>query len=387
MILRWLIRFVVLASIGVCIAVAIVDAARGFPSGGLYVFYGAIAVVFIVVGWLVVERRPSNVIGPLLVTFGALFAWYLPADLYLHLPGPPPTSDLAALYSSVLDAPIFILIAWILILFPDGDLPSPRWRWTLVLGAIGIGLAVAGYTLSDDPFPLFPDHRSPLGIDGFPGEALVYLAYFIMVVLLFAAAGALVVRWRRGSLVQRTQVKWVVAAALVMLVTELVNVATFRPEEPNALTNVAASLGIALVPVSMGIAILRYRLYEIDRIVSRTIGYATVTGILALAFGSAVVLLSTVLSQLAQAQTIAVAASTLAVFALFQPVRRRVQHVVDRRFDRSRYDAEQTAVAFADRLRHQVDMEAVRSDLAATTATAVAPTSLSIWLRGRADDR
>lgn len=253
----------------------------------------------------------------------------------------------------------------------------------MVLGAIGIGLAVVGYSLSGDPFPLYPDHRSPLGIDGFPGEALVYLAYAIMVVLLFAAAGALVVRWRRGSLVQRTQVKWVVAAALVMLVTELINVATFRPDEPNALTNVAASLGIALVPIAMGVAILRYRLYEIDRIVSRTVGYAAVTGILAVVFGSAVVLLSTILSQLAQAQTIAVAASTLAVFALFQPVRRRVQHIVDRRFDRSRYDAERTAGAFADRLRHEVDMETVTADLAATTAFAVAPTSLSIWLRAR----
>ncbi len=387
MIWRWLIRIVAIASIAVCAVVAIADAVRGFPSGGIYVFYGAIAVVFIVVGWLISERRPSNVIGPLVVTFGALFAWYLPADLYLHLPGPPPASDLAALYSSVLDAPVFILIAWILILFPDGDLPSPRWKWTLVLGTIGIGLAVVGYTLNDDPFPLFPEHRSPLGIDGFPGEALVYPAYAIMVALLFTAAGALLVRWRRGTLVQRTQVKWVGAAALVMLVTELVNVATFRPEDPNALTNIAAGVGIALVPIAMGVAILRYRLYEIDRIVSRTVGYATVTGILAVVFGSAVVLLSTILSQLAQAQTIAVAASTLAVFALFQPVRRRVQHIVDRRFDRSRYDAERTAGLFADRLRHEVDMETVTTDLAATTAVAVAPTSLSIWLRARTDDR
>jgi hypothetical protein len=382
---RWLIRIVAVASVAICVLVAVVDAARGFPSGGFYVLYGAIASVFLGVGWLIVERRPSNAVGPLLIVFGALFAWYLPADLYLHLPGSGPAPDLAAMFVSLLDAPMFILIAWILILFPDGDLPSPRWRWTLVLGGIGVGLSVAGYTFSGDPFLLFPNHRSPFGIAAFPGQALVFLAYVVMVVLLFAGAAALLGRWRRGSLVLRTQIKWVMAAALLTLATELLNVATFRPEAPNALTTVLASLGIALVPIAMGIAILRYRLYEIDRIISRSLGYALVTGILGVVFGGAVVLLSTVLSQLAQGQTIAVAASTLAVFALFQPLRRRVQRVVDHRFDRARYDADRIVLAFSSRLRDEVDLPTVTADLDTTIRRAIAPSALGIWLR--ADSR
>ncbi len=387
MIGRWLVRAVALASIAVCIAVAIADAARGYPSGGVYVLYGAVAVVFIGVGWLIAERKASNAVGPLLLAFGALFAWYLPADLYLHLSDDPAGADLVALAVSMLDAPMFILIALILILFPDGQVPSRRWRWVVPLGGIGIALTVVGYGLSVDPFPLFPDRHSPIGIGGFPGAGLVYLSYMIMAILLVAAAAGLIVRSRRGGTVERTQIKWVVAAALVLLVTELVNVATFRADAPNTVANTLATAGIALVPISMGIAILRYRLYDIDRIISRSVGYAVVTGILAVVFGGAVVLLSTILAQLAQGQTIAVAASTLAVFALFQPVRRRVQRIVDRRFDRARYDSEHIATAFSVRLRHEVDMETVTGDLARTVTTSVAPASLSIWLRSRAAGR
>lgn len=381
---RWLVRFAAVGSISVAVAVAIIDGVRGFPSGGFDLLYAGIAIVFIGVGWLIAERQPANVIGPLLLAFGAVFAWYLPANLYLHLPGQPPA---AALFVSAIDAPMFILVALVLILFPDGHPPSPRWRWAIVAGTVGVGLAALGYLLLPDPFPLYPDYQSPLGIHGFPAYGLIYASYVVMILLLAIAAVALIVRWRRGSPVERTQIKWVVAAALVMLVTELVNVATFRADQPNALANVLASLGIALVPIAMGIAILRYRLYEIDRLISRSIGYAVVTGILAILFGGAVVLLSTVLSQVAQGQTIAVAASTLAVFALFQPIRRRVQRSIDRRFDRARYDGERTAATFAARLRHEVDMVTVTQDLARTANTAVAPTSLSIWLRTRAARR
>lgn len=118
MIALWAIRVVSTASIAICCVVAIADAARGWPSGGLYLLYGAIAIVFIGVGWLIAERRPSNVVGPLLVGFGALFAWYLPADPYLHLPGQLPGDEYAALFVSMLDAPRFILVGLVLILFP-----------------------------------------------------------------------------------------------------------------------------------------------------------------------------------------------------------------------------------------------------------------------------
>jgi hypothetical protein len=208
-----------------------------------------------------------------------------------------------------------------------------------------------------------------------------------MVVLLVVAAAALVVRWRRGDIVQRAQVKWVVGAAVVLLVAELLNVATFDPQDPVTIFGIVATVAIVLVPLAMGIAILRYRLYDIDRIISRTIAYALVTGLLAATFATSVILSQSVLAMFIGGQTIAVAASTLAVFALFQPVLRRVRRAVDKRFDRARYDGERTASAFSDRLRHEVDMEAVNTDLRTTVSGALAPTTLAIWLRNGRPER
>ena len=387
MLRRWLIRIVSIASISVVVVVALVDVARGWPSGGFYALYGAIAAVFVVVGWLIAERKPSNAVGPLLVTFGAIFAWYLPVDQYLHQPESPPAAAYAALAVSILDAPMFILVALALIVFPDGRLPSRRWRWVVVAATLGIVAAATGYALDPDPFPLFPEYASPFGMRGFPGDAFIYAAYGVMMILLLGAAGALVLRWRRGGALERTQIKWVVAASVAMLVAEVVNVATFRADEPNALSNVLASIAIALVPVSMGIAILRYRLYEIDRIISRSIAYAIVTGILVSVYAAGILLLQARLSTFTQGQTVAVAASTLAVFALFQPVRRRVQRSVDHRFDRARYDAERTVTAFSDRLRNETDMETVTEELTRTVESTVAPTTLAIWSAGHAMSR
>ena len=163
MLRRWLIRIVSLSSIGVTIVVPVVDAARGWPSGGLNILYGAVAVVFIVVGGLIAERRPGNVVGPLLVAFGALFAWYLPADLYLHLPADLPGAPYAALFISILDVPMFILVALVLILFPDGRPPTPRWRW-----AISAGCSPSCPSPSDRPSILgrsgsFPNTRTHSG--------------------------------------------------------------------------------------------------------------------------------------------------------------------------------------------------------------------------------
>jgi N-terminal 7TM region of histidine kinase len=384
MIGRWIIRIVAVASILVAILVAIVDASRGFPSGGFYPIYGAVSIVFIVVGWLICERRSGNAVGPLLLTFGALFAWYLPADLVLHQSDPPPAADMIALFVSMLDAPMFIVIGLTLVLFPDGRSPSPRWRWTLVAAVVGIAMTVSGVLLAAEPFPSFPSYRSPFGIPDLPIGALSTVAYVVVVILLVAAIAALVVRWRRGDPMERTQLKWVAAATVVLFVSELVNIATYRPDAPNAITNAIGSLAIALVPIAMGIAILRYRLYDIDRVISRSVGYATVTVILAVLFAGLNLLLQAVLALFTAGQSVAVAASTLAVFALFQPIRRRVQHAVDQRFDRARYDGERIAAAFSGRLRYETDMETVTSDLARTADSAMAPAALGIWLRSGA---
>jgi len=381
MIRRWLIRLVAVASVAVCLVTILLDAALGWPSQGTYVLYGVIALVFVLVGWLLAERRPSNVIGLLLLAFGTSFVLYLPADLYLHRPGHQPGAEFAALFSTILDAPMFILVAFVLILFPDGHPPSPRWRWAIAAGVIGIGLTITGYVLLPGPFEIFPEYSNPFGVDGVDSGLMVISAYMILLVLLVLGAVALIGRWRRGTAVERAQIKWMAAAAVVLLVSETINVLTFDPAQPYAPATILLSLGIMLVPIAIAVAILRYRLYEIDRLISRTLSYAIVTAILGVVFVTVILLLQAVLAGVTGNQGIPVAVSTLAVFALFQPVLRRVRHAVDRRFDRARYDGERTAGMFAERLRWETDMERVTGDLAQTADTAVAPTALGIWLR------
>ncbi len=180
-----------------------------------------------------------------------------------------------------------------------------------------------------------------------------------------------VVRYRRGTGIERLQVRWLAAAVSVVLVgfiglfLELVIRTTSGP----LASALIAYAGILLMPIAIGIAVLRYRLYEIDRLISRTIGWAIVTGILVAVFGVLVVALQAALTPVTDESTLAVAASTLVAFALFQPLRRRVQRAVDRRFDRARYDGERVAAGFAERLRNQVDLEASRTRWCAWRAT------------------
>lgn len=357
--------------------------AVGSPNRVVYLLFVPIIVVFAAVGWLLATRRPDNVIGTLCLAFALVFAAYFPIDLLVSVGSTAPAVAIAATLSSASDAPGFILVALILLVFPDGRFPSPRWRWLGWVAAIGMVAALIGFGLRPGALAAFPSVDNPLGIPGFPGDLVGEIGYVVLMGLLVAAVAALVVRWRRGSTLERTQIKWVAAASVVLLVGEIASLLTFDPTNPlgNPITFAAATLCTAVVPLAMGVAILRYRLYEIDRLISRTIGWAIVTGLLVAVFAGAVVGLQALLAGFTQGQTLAVAASTLVAFALFQPVRRQVQRAVDRRFDRARYDAERTAGAFADRLRDETDIETVTADLTATTRAALAPAGLGIWIR------
>jgi hypothetical protein len=273
-----------------------------------------------------------------------------------------PGSDLARSIGDVMFFyPFVIAFIGVPLVFPDGRLLSPRFRWIA-------GLAVANviaWTLG--------------------GLSIAQLDSFVLVGTLVTFGGAMFsigLRFRRGDPTQRQQIKWLsadVSLAIAVLIPALL-FESVNPVVADGLSSVAI-LAMLAMPLVIGIAILRYRLYEIDRIVSRTIAYAVVTALLAAVFGGAVVLLSTALSQVAQGQTIAVAASTLAVFAIFQPVLRRVRRAVDRRFNRARYDAEQTVAAFSTRLRDEVDITTLRDALVTTVADAVDPVEASVWLR------
>ncbi len=207
-----------------------------------------------------------------------------------------------------------------------------------------------------------------------------------MFVVFVVGVVGLLIRWRRSVGLIRLQYRWLVAAiVLVAIANTAWAVATLALSmDTNGPAFSAVVIAYVCVPAAIGIAVVRYRLYEIDRIISRTIGWALVTGLLVAVFIGGVLALQALLTDVTQGQTLAVAASTLVAFALFQPVRRRVQRAVDRRFDRARYDGERTTAAFAERLRDEVDLVTLAAELQGTVGAAVRPTISSLWLRENA---
>ena len=232
--------------------------------------------------------------------------------------------------------------------------------------------------------------QNPFAVNGSIGDLLSLagtVAVIVMIAVVFLAMASLVVRYRRAVGVERQQLKWFAAviaiagpALAIAILTSGTTSGTIA--DVSGATWGIAVISLALLPVAIGIAILRYRLYEIDRLISRTIGYATVTGVLVVVFAAAILLFQAVLAPLTGGNTVSVAASTLVVAALFQPLRRRVQSRVDRRFNRARYDAERIVAAFAGRLRDEVDLGQLRTEITAAVDHTVQPIAVSLWLRG-----
>ncbi len=242
------------------------------------------------------------------------------------------------------------------------------------------------------PFPegdYPPGVTNPLALDGIGGQLVAALSAFanlLGVVALVCVIASLVVRYRRAQGVERAQLKWFAYVGLIVVPTLLISiVASTLPPGPLvsivAVAWIGAIGGLVMLPVAIGIAVLRYRLYEIDRLVSRTISWAAVTMILGTCFVAIILVSQALLAPLTGSNVLAVAGSTLLVAALFQPIRRRVQQVVDRRFNRAGYNAEATIGAFAARLRDEVDLEQLRIEILATVGQTVEPSSVSLWLR------
>jgi MFS family permease len=287
--------------------------------------------------------------------------------------------------------PGLVLFAVVILLFPDGRLPSRFWRgalraygvWFAALLA-ATGAAIAG-ALAAHPVRV-DDNGGLAAVDQPAGWFNAVQGPLILVLLLLSLAfiARQALSWRRATGERRQQLKWLASGAAVSIIC-LFLAATFSSGSPvNGPTlwgvlNTLAWMGVAALPVSIGVAILKYRLYEIDRIISRTLAYAIVTGLLVGAYAGLVLLATQVLRF---HSTVAVAASTLAA-ALFSPLRRRVQHVADRRFNRARYNADQTVAAFAARLKDAVDLDAIRDDLAGVASQALEPAHLSVWISQR----
>ncbi len=359
-------------------------------------------VAFAGIGALLVSRLPRNTVGWLLIAMG----WGL-MIASVHVTAPvawlgtdklSPLQNLAAWCNAWGWTLVFIGLLGITIVFPSGRLPTGSHRLPSLLAlAIAIGLSVViavsptinvtsalNGTATDapNPFALAPDAAFWAYV---PSPGWLYAPLFFTV-----AAGviALVLRYRRSEGLERVQMRWLVAAIAFAAIANLLwAIFVTMLQSGSFLPWILVGIAYPCMPVAIAFAIRRYRLYDIDRIISRTIAYVAVLVVLATVFGFGVLLLSSVLASFAQGQSIAVAASTLITYAVLQPVVGRIRRDVDRRFDRTRYDAERTVQAFAVRLRHETNVEAVTRDLAATTQAVVAPTSTTLWLRPSGPDR
>jgi hypothetical protein len=337
------------------------------------------------VGALVASHRPRHPVGWLLLGVGLGVASNVLVEPYvtyglLVRPGSLPGAGhlVGFVYSSFLVA--LSCAGFVLLLTPTGRLPSPRWRWWARVAAAAPVVTMVG--LAVQPDPLAPEyHGNPLAVPALAPVLLpAALAGIALVALsLLVAAGSLVVRFRRARGVERLQLRWLALAAAVASVLLLVAlVAGGLGRDPVVLASLA--LCLALVPLATGASILRYRLYDLDRIISRTLAWTALTVLLGLGYAGVVLGLGRLLPD---SSSLAVAAATLAVAAMFQPARRRIQAVVDRRFNRRRYDAARTVDAFAARLRDQVDLDALAGELLAVVDQTMQPATASLWLRQR----
>jgi hypothetical protein len=349
---------------------------------------GAVGVVFIAafatVGALLAWKRPGNPIGWLLAAAGLAYAVGVFSLVLYHYPR---TLTLANWLGWTWLVGLG-LCALVVLLFPTGDLPSRRWRPAAWAACAGLATWTLGNAFGPKIITQSPSMRNPIGVTGPAGDIFELLADVGMA--LMAAAGlaavlSLAFRYRRAGTAERAQLKWLVYAAAVIVAAILLaqGPVVWIMGTSNASSNLQNALvsgAVALVPVAIGIAVLRYRLYDIDRVISRTVAYAIVTGLLVGVYAGLVLLATQVLGL---HTPVAVAAATLAAAALFNPVRRRVQHRVDRRFNRAGYDAEATVAAFAARLKDAVDLDTVRDDLASVVQTALEPARVCVWTNHR----
>ena len=344
------------------------------------------------VGLVVAWRQPRNLMGWILLGGAVFLGLNNDASLYTvlvyRLGHQLPLGAVAVLLQPSW-APGIVAFGLAILLFPEGQVPSRRWRWVLavylVVGAswmagtvvFSVGAIIAHHVQVDSGGNLLV-LAHPTGGAAWWG-VVQNLFFLVLGVSWLASLGSQVLTYRRSAGERRQQLKWLMSGAAIAIVCGFLTLSQSGSHGFLLAVTQVATVGIAALPVSIGVAILKYRLFDIDRIISRTLAYAVVTGLLVGVYAGAVLLATRVLSVHSQ---VAVAASTLAAVALFNPLRRRVQRAVDRRFNRARYDADRTVAAFAARLKDAVDLDAVRADLAGVVHQALEPAHVSVWIRG-----
>ena len=346
-----------------------------------------LAVGYSTVGALVASRRPTNPIGWVLCAIG--LSWG--ADLFnseyaiyvlLAVPGSLPAGEAAAWIASWIWIPGLGLIMSLALLFPTGRLPSARWRpfaWCTVL-LVAAGTIIAAFSPGASAGLGI---RNPLGIEGLPN--IYEQLQGLMFILLLIASASLLVRLHHARGVERQQIKWVAYAGALAAGASLPTYTVLEATDLRWIElagKVPALVGILGVPTAVGIAILRYRLYEIDLLINRTLVYGSLTvALVAVYFGAIVVSQRLFVLITGEKSTLAVVASTLLIAALFNPLRRRIQGFIDRRFYRRKYDAAKTLEAFSIKLREETDLEALNNELVGVVRETMAPAHVSLWLR------
>jgi hypothetical protein len=338
------------------------------------------------VGAVLASRRPRHPVGWLLLgcalslTASGVITSYVTYGL-LARPGALPAVHLVARYYIPATGPAALaLLSLVLLLTPTGSLPSPRWRWwAFITAATPVALVLVVPVAPGRLDPQLLVTSSPFSDRALGGVVLLAtrVALAVTTLTVAVAAGSLLVRFRRAHGVERQQLRWVALAAALMLLAVPVLLVAVALEIP-ILVDWAPAVWVVVLPVAVGAAVLRYRLYDLDRIISRTVAY----GLLTLLLGGGYALVVLGLGELLGRESpLVVATATLVVAALFQPARRRIQAVVDRRFNRRRHDAARIIEAFGARLRNEVDLDALHTELLAVVDQTMQPTQVSLWLR------
>ena len=348
----------------------------------------ATVLTFSVVGAIVASRHPRNPIGWLFCTMGLVVGFGTLASGYAEYwlasgSGSQSLGETAAWFASWWwTALVGVPTTFLLLLFPDGRLPSPRWRPVAWCAGLGISGFVVGYALDAGPLGDFPMVANPYGVDSPVVRVVAVAAALVVGVCMVASAISVIVRARRAGRVERQQIKWLAYGGAVVVGTIFVGgVISIWSVTISIAVITVALLGL---PISTGIAIVRYRLYEIDLIINRTLVYGSLTGTLALVYFGGVATTQAIFRGLTgqeQQPQLAVVVSTLVIAALFNPLRRRIQGFIDRRFYRRKYDAAKTLEAFSAKLRDETDLDALSDDLVGVVRETMQPAHVSLWLR------
>ncbi len=336
------------------------------------VFYGLQALALATTGAFVAARQPSNPIGWIFCVqgfYGGLLEFWGEGLAYRGVPTST-AGEWIIQWWWVVDGAAYAVV---FLLFPTGRLLSPRWRWVCWLLAAAVILAAPGQSLTTR------NPTNPYSVDSPVVESVLNVGLVMLLAGIAVSVAALVVRFRRATGVERLQLKQLVFAGTIT-VPSMILAAPFYYDY--VIVQVLIAVSLLALPVAAGLAILRYRLYDIDVVINRTLVYGALTATLAVVYLGSVLVLQLALSSFTEGSGLAVAASTLATAALVRPARSRIQALVDRRFFRQKYDAAQTLQAFGSRLRDEVDLDAVEVDLRMVVAKTVQPQHVTVWLRG-----